>query len=121
MLERDRLLLHIRTKIAAGAALWEDEARATDYLLQPGEPLREAEELMRDPGEELTSRVKAFIQASLIFLDSHPILKTRRRDQTPKDSLIRFIEFYEAWGKPDKAAQYRSMLPRDETSEEEGN
>jgi tetratricopeptide (TPR) repeat protein len=63
-LRGDRELLMIRTRVAAAAARWDQEARRTDLLLPAGKPLGEAQRLERELPGELTPLEEAFIGRS---------------------------------------------------------
>ena len=52
--------------------------------------------------------------AEPLVLESYVTISGSRgaEDERTKRALNRVIALYEAWGKPDKAAEYRALLPR---------
>jgi tetratricopeptide (TPR) repeat protein len=60
-------------------------------------------------------------EAELLFLKMLEIRQRVLGEEHPDtlDSLNNLIELYEAWGKPEKAKQWRAKLPKEESSEEE--
>lgn len=62
-LRDNRELLAIRERVRAAAARWRDEARRSDFLLQPGKPLAEALAL-HDHGVQLDPDELAFVAQS---------------------------------------------------------
>ncbi|HMX25741.1 MAG TPA: tetratricopeptide repeat protein [Blastocatellia bacterium] len=63
-------------------------------------------------GECLTV-LRLFAEAEPLLLESYATLKAKRgeRDRSTQRTLRRIIMLYQAWGKPDKAAQYQELLP----------
>jgi hypothetical protein len=58
--------------------------------------------------------LKRYDEAEPLLVESYPIIKSNfgDRDRLTQRALSRIIDLYEAWGKPDKAAEYRAMLPK---------
>ena len=54
-----------RARVAASHKRWQAENRTKDFLLPPGKQLSEAEHLLAEYGEELTSGLKHYISASI--------------------------------------------------------
>ena len=54
-----------------------------------------------------------FAEAEPLLLESYPILKAKYGEQHTRtaEALDRIIDLYEAWRKPDKAAEWRTKLP----------
>jgi len=53
-----------------------------------------------------------YAEAERLLLNAYPILKEQRGDvPCTRDTLRRLVTLYEAWGKPEKAAEYRALLP----------
>ncbi len=59
-----------------------------------------------------------FAEAEPLLLASYATFKTRRGAATrdTRDSLERIVSLYEAWGKPETAAQYKALLPNPATN-----
>jgi serine/threonine-protein kinase len=57
-------------------------------------------------------------EAEPLLVESYATLKAKRgeRNNLTQQTLKRLIDLYEAWGKPDQAAQYRALLPKPESS-----
>ncbi|MFQ5413764.1 MAG: tetratricopeptide repeat protein [Phycisphaerae bacterium] len=52
-----------------------------------------------------------FDEAEPLLIESYPIIREARGDRPPTpDALKRIVRLYDAWGKPDKAAEYRALL-----------
>ncbi|MEP7336646.1 MAG: serine/threonine-protein kinase [Acidobacteriota bacterium] len=49
-----------------------------------------------------------------LLLRSYPVIKTRQGEEHPttREALRRVVALYEAWGKPDRAARFRKLLPQ---------
>lgn len=60
-------------------------------------------------GGSLTTQ-RRFAEAEPLLLSSYPIIKEKRGEREPraKRALARLADLYQAWGKPDKVALYRS-------------
>jgi len=56
--------------------------------------------------------LQRFEEAELLLLESYRTLKAKRgdKDKHTQQALNRMIKLYEAWGKPDKAGEYRAAL-----------
>jgi eukaryotic-like serine/threonine-protein kinase len=56
--------------------------------------------------------LKRYEEAEPLLTKSYPILKASRGERAARtrQALDRLIRFYQAWGKPDKVAQYRALL-----------
>ncbi len=56
--------------------------------------------------------LKRYEEAEPLLTKSYPILKANRGERAARtrQALDRLILFYQAWGKPDKVAQYRAFL-----------
>lgn len=63
-LTEDRDFLRVRARVAGAAAHWRQEGNRSDYLLAPGKPLTEAEDILTRRREDLEADVIAFIEAS---------------------------------------------------------
>ncbi len=63
-IEENDEALHARARIAAGAAIWQEEERAQDYLLPPGPSLVEAKAIAGDPASGLGRVETEFVEAS---------------------------------------------------------
>ncbi len=50
-------------------------------------------------------------EAEPLLLAAYPVLKQERGERADytRDALARIVELYEAWGKPEKAAEYRAL------------
>ncbi len=61
-------------------------------------------------------------EAEALLLSAYPILRERRSERAPftRDALERIVALYEAWGKPEKAAEYRALLPNLNRPQPEG-
>lgn len=55
--------------------------------------------------------LRRYDEAELLLVESYATLKAKRHKLTQK-TLKQLIALYEAWGKPEKAAQYRPLLPK---------
>ena len=64
-LKENQEFLRTRGRVEAAAARWSQENRNTAYLLAPGKPLAEAEDMLARRRAELDSLVIAFISASI--------------------------------------------------------
>lgn len=64
LLKGDREFLRIRTHVAEAAARWRSEDRHADFLLAPGKPLVEAEDMMANYGSEVDRETATFVDAS---------------------------------------------------------
>jgi tetratricopeptide (TPR) repeat protein len=62
--EKNRENLRARARVSTAAARWIEEGKSRDFLLAAGKPLAEAEELIKNPGQELSGPERAFIEAS---------------------------------------------------------
>ena len=54
--------------------------------------------------------------AEELLLAAHPVLSASlgpEHDRTRK-AVTHLVELYEAWGKPEEAAEYRALLPKDD-------
>jgi hypothetical protein len=58
--------------------------------------------------------LKQFEEAEPLLVESYPILKSKRgeKNKHTQKALSYIIDLYKAWGKPEKAAEYRAMLPK---------
>ena len=56
--------------------------------------------------------LKRYDEAEPLLIDSYPILKAKRGEQAKETmrAIARVIKLYTAWGKPDKASQFRAGL-----------
>jgi len=56
------------------------------------------------------ARLRRYDEAEPLLVNSYSILKTKRgpADALTLETLTQLIDLYQAWGKPDKAAQYRT-------------
>jgi len=63
-------------------------------------------------GASLSARGR-FEQAEALLIESYPVIRNHRGEWAREtvDALGRIIALYEAWGKPDKAGEYRTLLP----------
>ncbi|MBN2562642.1 MAG: serine/threonine protein kinase [Phycisphaerae bacterium] len=70
-------------------------------------------------GGALTAQGR-YEDAEALLLRSHPIIRDRRGEEDSRAvaALERIVELYEAWGKPEKAAEYRALLPESAVPEE---
>ncbi|MBU0639346.1 MAG: serine/threonine-protein kinase [Planctomycetes bacterium] len=52
-------------------------------------------------------------EAETLLLGSHPVIETERGENDPltHESLRRIVALYEGWNRPDRAAEYRALLP----------
>ncbi len=59
-----------------------------------------------------------YLEAEPLLLGAYPILKqkTGERSKHTRDGLRRIVELYEAWDKPEKAAEYRTLWAQSGTS-----
>jgi serine/threonine-protein kinase len=113
----------------AGSLTWLGKLLTDRGNAQAGEPLlREALEIRRRTlaaGDWQTAETESFLgacQAALqryeeaepLLVESYATLKARRGDQDRRTrrTLQYLIDLYEAWGNPEKAAQYRAHLPK---------
>ncbi len=64
LIEADREMLRIRTRVEAAARRWSAEGQAADYTLPPGRPLLEALELLARLPDSLDAATTGFIAAS---------------------------------------------------------
>ena len=64
-LEKDRDLLRKRLRIGSEAAVWEEQGRSGDFLLQRGRPVFEAVELLEGYGDELAESERSFVRLSI--------------------------------------------------------
>jgi serine/threonine-protein kinase len=62
-------------------------------------------------GECLTTQTR-FEEAAPLMIESYNDLKASQGEQNPRtvEGLHRLADFYDAWKKPDRSAQYRAML-----------
>jgi tetratricopeptide (TPR) repeat protein len=63
--EKNKENLRARARVSSAAARWIEEGKSRDFLLATGKPLAEAEELVKNPGQELSDAERAFIEASV--------------------------------------------------------
>jgi serine/threonine protein kinase/tetratricopeptide (TPR) repeat protein len=70
-------------------------------------------------GAFLTKRDR-YDEAETLLLGAHPVLGDTLGADSPRTRRIlgSLVELYEAWGKTDKAAEYRAMLPDGESAED---
>ncbi|MCJ7691709.1 MAG: tetratricopeptide repeat protein, partial [Clostridiaceae bacterium] len=63
-------------------------------------------------GDCLTA-LERFQEAESLLLESYPLLKEKRgeNDKFTLKALDRTIRLYKAWDKPNKVAEYKSLLP----------
>ena len=63
-------------------------------------------------GECLTT-LGRYEEAGPLVVESYPVIRAEYGDghAETRNALQRIIRLYEAWGKPDKAAEYRALLP----------
>jgi serine/threonine-protein kinase len=63
-------------------------------------------------------KLKRYHEAEENLVASHAALKTTFGDEHERTqkAIKRLIEFYDAWGRPEKAAQYRAMLETEATA-----
>ena len=61
---------------------------------------------------------RRYREAEPLLLKSYPILREAFGDSHNRTrvALGRIVDLYDAWGKPDKAAKYRVMLPQTGTA-----
>ena len=54
-----------------------------------------------------------YAEAEPLLLNAYPILQEQRGEHSActRDTLRRLVTLYDAWGKPEKAAEYRALLP----------
>jgi tetratricopeptide (TPR) repeat protein len=64
---------------------------------------------------------KRYREAEPLMLEAFPIIKDNFGLGHPRTqaAVKRLVSFYEAWGKPDQAAQYKGLLKADEKNEPE--
>jgi anion-transporting ArsA/GET3 family ATPase len=55
-------------------------------------------------------------EAEPLLLDSHKALTAEFKEEDEEIELVveNLIELYEAWGKPEKAAEYRALLEKND-------
>ncbi len=59
------------------------------------------------------TKLARYDQAEALLLSSHPVLRDtlgQEHERTVR-TINWLVELYEAWDKPDKAAEYRAILP----------
>lgn len=100
---------------------------------QAGEPLlREALEIRRRAlaaGDWRTAETESLLggclvalgryaEAESLLVNSYPVMKTKRGERYRRtlQALSRVVDLYDAWGKPEKAAPYRALLAKSESS-----
>jgi serine/threonine-protein kinase len=114
----------------AGSLTWLGKLLTDRGNAQAGEPLlREALEIRRRTlaaGDWQTAETESLLGACLaarqrydeaepLLVASYATLKARRGDQDRRTrrALQYLVDLYQAWGKPEKAAQYRTLLPKE--------
>jgi hypothetical protein len=65
IIEENSELLRLRASIERNAADWEREGHDRDYLLPAGRRIAEAQDLLRQWGDELSPHIRHFIEASI--------------------------------------------------------
>ncbi|MGZ8843011.1 MAG: tetratricopeptide repeat protein, partial [Pyrinomonadaceae bacterium] len=99
-----------------------DDARGGELMLREGLEIlqksyakdywrvAEATSLM---GESLTA-LKRFDEAEPLLLEGYSTFKTIRgeRHRQTQQALTRLVNLYQTWGKPDKVAEYRALIPK---------
>ncbi len=63
--DKNRENLRARARVSIAAARWIEEEKSRDFLLAAGKPLAEAEELVKNPDQDLSAPERAFIEASV--------------------------------------------------------
>ena len=93
-----------------------DTQRKAVALLPTGEWRRRAEFETRLA--DLLVEAGTFAEAEPLLLESYAKLKENPqelplqvREVLLREALERIVKLYESWGKPDKAAEYRALLP----------
>ncbi|MFB0566296.1 MAG: hypothetical protein ACETWK_11560 [Candidatus Aminicenantaceae bacterium] len=57
---------------------------------------------------------KQYEEAEPLLVGSYPVIRAKygERNKRTQEALERIIRFYEAWGKLEKASDYRAMLKK---------
>jgi tetratricopeptide (TPR) repeat protein len=76
-LAEDREFLRIRDRVAEDASRWKGEGLREDFLLRPGKPLAEAEELVFRRRDDLDPGLAEYIEASR----NHAVRQRKRRSR----------------------------------------
>ena len=62
-IEKNRECLRVRARVASAAKRWEEENKSGEFLLAPGKPVGEAQEIVKNKSIELTDAEKSFVDA----------------------------------------------------------
>ena len=87
------------------------EALAIFRVKMPGQWWIEYAESVR--GACLTG-LGRYAEAEPLLLGAYPVLQKNPDAAVRRDALGRIVELYQAWGKPDKAADFRALSPKGE-------
>lgn len=67
----------------------------------------------RSAWSESIAKQGRFEEAEPLLIESYPLIKERRGDghKRTTEALKRIVDLYQAWGKPDRAEQWKAHLP----------
>ena len=78
-IEHNRDFLRVRARLREALRAWNENARATDYLLSPGKPLEDARTNLIARGHDLAPAEREFIEASIAQAEARELSARRKR------------------------------------------